>query len=45
LYESSYTVRLEFVAGASSDLDYFFFDSVVPVEQTTWGAVKSMYRD
>jgi hypothetical protein len=45
LYESSYTVRLEFIEGGANELDYFFFDTVVPVEDTTWGVIKSMYRE
>jgi len=45
LYESSYTMKLRYIAGAGSQLDYVEFDCVVPTETRSWGAVKALYLD
>jgi len=38
-------MRLEYVAGARSELDYIAFDCQVPTETRSWGAVKALYLD
>jgi len=45
LYENSYTVRLTYLTGAGTEIDNIVFDSVVPVEQHTWGAIKTLYTE
>jgi hypothetical protein len=44
LYEPSYTVRVTFVEGGGSQLDFMYLETTVPVENSTWGAIKTIYN-
>ena len=45
MYEPEWTIQLRYVGGASTQLDYMSFTSQVPVQETTWGMVKTLYVD
>jgi hypothetical protein len=45
LYERSYKVRLSYIEGGATEIDNLIFDAAVPVEHTTWGALKAMYTE
>lgn len=44
LYEPTYTVRVTHKAGSGSQLDYMRLITYVPVENSTWGVIKTIYR-
>jgi len=33
------------VSGSRTEIDNIIFDSVVPVQPQTWGAIKTLYTD
>jgi len=37
--------RTQMLSGAGADLEYLGDPQTVPAEQTTWGAIKEMYRE
>ena len=45
LIEPTYTMRIYNQTDSNSELDYFQFNSTVPTEDHTWGAIKSFYKD
>jgi hypothetical protein len=45
LIEPTYTMRIVWKTDANDYLDYYRFDSAVPVEELSWGAIKSLYSD
>ena len=45
LIEPTYTMKLVWKTDAGNYLDYFRFDSVVPAEDHSWGAIKSIYKN
>lgn len=45
MFEPEWTIRLRYVGGAATQLDCLMFQSEVPVRESTWGAIKTRYRD
>ncbi|MFH1754376.1 MAG: hypothetical protein ABIA59_01620 [Candidatus Latescibacterota bacterium] len=45
LIDPSYTMRMIYLSGAIvSELDYILFESTVPDDNRSWGAIKNIYR-
>jgi hypothetical protein len=45
LTKPAYKVRLEYVSGGDFIADWFSFDSIVATKESSWGAIKNIYRD
>lgn len=45
LTEPVYRVRLEYVSGGVFIADWFSFVSIVATKESSWGAIKNIYRD
>jgi hypothetical protein len=45
LTEPVYKVKLEYVSGGDFIADWFTFDSITATRESSWGAIKNMYRE